>query len=191
MSNDAGRGPNITTSLNEAFFLIDPTPDLINIEDIAHGLSNVCRYVGQCTPFYSVAEHCVRMCGMVEEKAYIQSEEHIRNAKLAALLHDSTEAYLGDVSSGLKSVLPRYKEIENNLLAVILEKYEVTMVPEVEVLDVEIRVIEVMNLFPRGHNGWDFEEPETFPPIVPWSPTLAESAYLKEFKELTDGRYQY
>ena len=39
--------------------IFSPDPDTICFEDIAHSLSNMCRYNGHCNDFYSVAEHLV------------------------------------------------------------------------------------------------------------------------------------
>ena len=65
--------------------------DDINIRDIAHGLACVCRYSGQCSRFYSVAEHSVYVASLVPDAW-----------KLAALLHDAPEAYLGDLARPIK-----------------------------------------------------------------------------------------
>lgn len=183
------KDPSITTYTNKEFFLTRPTPEIICIEDIAHGLSNICRYVGQCQPFYSVAEHSIRMAWLVDSIRNWEDPDEYRNAQLAALLHDSAEAYIGDVSSGLKHLFPRLMEIEDRILATVLDMYGVKMIPEIKDLDVTIRVTEVMNLLPRGHAGWSFEDPESYEPIIPWSPQIAETSFLGMFKELTDGNH--
>lgn len=70
------------------------TPDQIDIKDITHALGNICRFSGQTKWFYSVLQHSVLL-----EKIY---NELIPNAspknRLACLLHDATEAYLGDIT---------------------------------------------------------------------------------------------
>lgn len=92
--------------------LSDIRPEAIDIKDIAHALSQLCRFSGQCRSFYSVAEHSIRVCGLVPD-------EH----KLAALLHDASEAYLGDVIAPIKQMLPAYKKLEDELMAVIANKF--------------------------------------------------------------------
>ena len=112
--------PRITTFTGRHFPITTATVDDICIEDIAHGLSNCCRYAGQCEPFYSVAEHSVRMA------------EHLsynKPAMLLALLHDAAEAYLGDMTTTVKMLLPLYKEMEDYLQAVIFEKFGVRHCP--------------------------------------------------------------
>jgi hypothetical protein len=83
--------PWIQTFTGRAFDLFDPQPDQICLEDIAHSLSQICRFTGHCGRFYSVAEHCWEMSDLIE------SDDPA--VKLAALMHDAHEAYLGDISS--------------------------------------------------------------------------------------------
>lgn len=92
--------------------VFNPTPEMICIDDIAHGLSNVCRFAGQISRFYSVAQHSLMVCNSVE-KEY----------KMQALLHDASEAYLGDMPSPIKRMFPEYKNVEQNLMSVIAEKF--------------------------------------------------------------------
>ncbi len=93
------------------FDVFDPNPDHINIEDIAHSLSLLCRFAGHIRSFHSVAEHSLWVAHKVSPQ----------NA-LSALLHDASEAYLIDLPSPIKKEMPQYLEIENNLMQVISEK---------------------------------------------------------------------
>jgi len=81
--------------------VFQPTPEMICIEDIAHSLSNQCRFGGHLAQFYSVAQHSINCAGLV-------SSAHTK----AALLHDSSEAYLMDIPSPIKAKMPEYKKIE-------------------------------------------------------------------------------
>lgn len=92
--------------------VFNPDPDTILIEDIAHSLSQQCRFAAQLPAFYSVAEHCL-------EVAYMMPTEH----QLAGLLHDASEAYLLDIPSPIKKRLPDYLQIEANLMRVIAQKF--------------------------------------------------------------------
>jgi uncharacterized protein len=71
------------------------------IEDIAHALANICRWTGHTSRFYSVAEHCTRAAAIAPPEC-----------KLHVLMHDAAEAYLGDVATPLKNLLPRYRDME-------------------------------------------------------------------------------
>lgn len=93
--------------------VFDPTPDMICIEDIAHALSKQCRFGGHLPIFYSVAQHSVS-CSMGVE------QEH----KLAALLHDASEAYLLDMPSPIEHRLPIYKSLHKKLMQIIAVKFD-------------------------------------------------------------------
>lgn len=171
--------PWITTFSGRQFFITRATPDDIYIEDIAHGLSNICRYVGQCKEFYSVAEHAVRMAEMAWSPSM----------KFLALMHDSPEAYLNDLSSLIKDCLPVYKEMEGYLHNVIFDKYGIKHCPlmnfdadSVKALDGMIRTPEVLSLF-TAHDGWHLEDC-VYGRIRPWSNKKAERRFLKMFKKL-------
>ena len=88
------------------------TPDQVILEDIAHALSNQCRFSGHTAQFYSVAEHSILCAEMVPDEM-----------KLAALLHDASEAYLVDIPTPLKMMLPQYIELEAQVMRVISEKF--------------------------------------------------------------------
>jgi len=105
--------PWVTTFSGRQLFITRATEDDIYIEDIAHGLSNICRYTGQCKRFYSVAEHSVRMAELCFGTSM----------KLLALLHDSPEAYLNDLNTNVKQSMPEYQKMELYLIMVIFGKY--------------------------------------------------------------------
>lgn len=92
--------------------VFDPKPEMIKIVDIAHALSMQCRFGGHLPYFYSVAQHSAFCCALADP-------EH----KLAALLHDASEAYLLDIPRPIKQRLENYKEIENGLMSVIAQVF--------------------------------------------------------------------
>ncbi len=112
--------------------LVTPWEDQIEIGDIATGLSNIGRYNGQTGNFYSVAEHCYWVSMLVPQTGVLP---------LYGLLHDAAEAYVGDMVTPLKAMLPEYRAIEDNLLDVIFSRYELDMpIPE-EVHEVDRRIL--------------------------------------------------
>lgn len=137
--------PTILTHSGISFNLVEPDGDLIEIKDIAHALSHICRFTGHTNRFYSVAEHCVRASNHV-------APEH----KLEALLHDATEAYLGDVSSPLKALLHEYRLIEFRLDCVIRERYGLPLKqsPEVKQADLAMLAAERNWLMPETNEHW-------------------------------------
>lgn len=84
----------------------------VKIEDIAHALSHVCRFGGHSSRHYSVAEHSLLVAEMVPD-----------DMKLAALLHDASEAYISDIVSPVKRMLPDYRKLENQIELAIDEKF--------------------------------------------------------------------
>ena len=94
--------------------LFKPDPALITLEDIAHGLSNICRWNGHTKSFYSVAEHSFRVAKLVQP-----------SKRLTALLHDAEEAYWGDVISPLKKLYPAMTEAMVSFRQVIFDKFNV------------------------------------------------------------------
>ncbi|HJZ11646.1 MAG TPA: hypothetical protein VJ521_05830 [Acidobacteriota bacterium] len=91
----------------------------VDIEDIAHALSNICRFGGQCNQRYSVAEHSVLVSQYVES-----SQGATLDGVRSALMHDAAEAYIGDVPTPLKRLLPGFKLIERRFEDAILEAFD-------------------------------------------------------------------
>jgi 5'-deoxynucleotidase YfbR-like HD superfamily hydrolase len=104
--------PVIRTFSGVWFNAFEPTEVMINIEDIAHALSHQCRFGGHLPRFFSVAQHSIFTSLIVQP-------EH----KLAALMHDASEAYLLDIPRPIKNKLANYIEIEDGLMGVIALKY--------------------------------------------------------------------
>ena len=96
---------------------LDPKEEDIKIEDIAHALSYICRGNGQVTHFYSVGQHCINAA----KEAEARNESY--RVKLASLLHDASEAYMSDVIRPIKQFLPKYKEIEENFLEKVYNRF--------------------------------------------------------------------
>lgn len=94
--------------------IINPAEDQIDMEDIATVLSRICRFGGHSSCFFSVAQHSILVSHLVNDP----------KIRLEALLHDASEAYLGDVISPLKHLLGGvYKSLECNFENVIAQKF--------------------------------------------------------------------
>ena len=107
----------ITTYTSRHIDPVNPDPDMICIEDIAHALSLICRGNGHVQTFFSVGQHCIN-CAR-EALARGCSDR----MALACLLHDASECYLSDVPRPFKKTLAGYKRQEESLLNLIYEKY--------------------------------------------------------------------
>lgn len=89
-----------------------PDPSQIIIGDIAWGLSHTARFGGHTKGFLSVAQHSCQVADMVPPEY-----------QLCALLHDASEAYIGDIPAPIKKKLPHYKAMENSLMMTIAEVF--------------------------------------------------------------------
>lgn len=90
-----------------------PKQSEIDIRDIAHSLSLICRANGHISHFYSVGQHCLNC----EREAHIRGYSDV--VRLYCLLHDATECYISDLTRPVKRRLPLYIEAENRLAQVI------------------------------------------------------------------------
>lgn len=103
----------ITTIGGRVFSPLAPSEEDIEITDIAHSLSLICRANGHFKCFFSVARHCINCALEAEERGY--SSE----VQLLCLLHDAAEAYIGDMTRPLKRRLDYYCECEEKLIRFI------------------------------------------------------------------------
>jgi hypothetical protein len=118
------KGKSITTYSKLEFWPLDPRESEILPMDIAHALSMLCRANGHYSHFYSVAQHSI-YCSL-EAKARGLSKE----IQLASLLHDASEAYISDITRPVKSLLPKYLEIEDQLQSFIYKCFGLTKLTE-------------------------------------------------------------
>ncbi len=168
----------IQTRTNRAFPFDDPSPDDVEIHDIAVALSRICRFGGHSSEFYSVAQHSVLVSQVVPS-------EHA----LWGLLHDAAEAYIGDMVAPIKRLpeMEPFRALERRVQRAIRLKFELdpVMPPEVKRTDLVLFATEKRDLLGP--------EPKPFLPlpepleqrIVPWSPKVAQAAFLGRFNDLT------
>ncbi len=103
----------ITTYTGKNFDPLDVDEGLLDIKDIAHALSLMCRGNGHVQHFYSVAQHSLACAKEAKERGY--SKEII----LGCLFHDASEAYLSDVTRPIKKELTYYLAVEDVLQNII------------------------------------------------------------------------
>jgi len=85
--------------------LLNFKPEDVDIEEIAHNLSQICRFAGNTPYHYSVAEHSVIVAEMVFDNMRLVKENKNISGSLYGLLHDSAEAYIGDITRPVKQVI--------------------------------------------------------------------------------------
>lgn len=113
----------ITTYSGKTFDYANPQSESIVLGDIAHGLSQCCRFAGQIHKFYSVAQHCCWVADLTFFRLSEENHPRIKELTLIALLHDAAEAYTGDIPTPLKDLIPNFKKIENIIQKKIIGKF--------------------------------------------------------------------
>ena len=161
-----------------SFDFLNPDVNSFTIEDIAHALGQLCRFNGHTKKFYSVAQHLV-LC------SYLVPQEHA----LAALLHDAHEAFVGDVVTPLKALLPEFKKLEDRIEEVVLSKFGLPfpLDPCVKKADLKMLCTEKRDLVSSNASGsWDILigiEPMN-DIILPQNPVEATYTFIERFYEL-------
>lgn len=162
------QGPFVITSSGREVYLLDPRPEDIVVDDIAHALACLNRWTGHAWGCYSVAQHCLHVSRIAQQ---IAPPEFREQARVYGLLHDAPEAYLGDVSRPLRSLLPRLNTLEERFAGVILEAFGLPPMPAelteiIKISDDVALVLEVRELMPEQRlASW-------LPPLPPWLPPL-------------------
>ncbi len=148
----------------------DPRPEQFAIEDIAHALSQVCRYAGNSRIFYSVAEHSLRVAARLPPEL-----------KLAGLLHDAAEAYLGDVPKPAKLLpeLDGFNDLEEKIMWCIEQRFHLNRgslsCPAVSKADREVLSIEALILMDPVRRDWE----------LPYNPSMLELLDMQQYGGLT------
>jgi 5'-deoxynucleotidase YfbR-like HD superfamily hydrolase len=167
-------GLYVSTYTGRQFYPLAPTADQIDIEDIAHGLAYQCRFNGQTRYFYSVAQHSLIVADLVPQRL-----------RLAALLHDAAEAYMGDMVKPLKQLFPMFSAIEAEVMAAIGLRYGIANFDDqaIKRADLVALAMEKRDLMPNSSEPWESlrgvaASPQ---PISPMSPAEAKARFLSAF----------
>lgn len=158
-----------------------PRVEDVDIEDIAHALSNKCRFTGHCTEFYSVAQHSVLVSEFVE-----------RPIAIAGLMHDASEYILPDVSTPVKHQLKGFQEIEEAALDAIFKKFGIlemrfddAIMAQVKEADLRVLAIEARDLMPNHPEDWQLPyEPDPYTSITPWPPKEAKRRFMSRYEQI-------
>jgi hypothetical protein len=130
---DTNRGPYIRTYSGRKVFLANPRPEDFALGDVARHLAGINRYTGGSR--YTVAQHCVAASEMA--KLFYPNEE-LLPARM--LIHDVDEAYYGDVSSPLKSLLPDYRKLEEKAQLAVEKRFDLLFIGDPLVKEVDYRM---------------------------------------------------
>ena len=146
-----------------AFNLLQPTAEMVKIQDIAVSLSRINRFCGHSRFVVSVAYHSVLASQHVRGD---DGEPPSIHRRLYALLHDAAEAYISDIPGPLKPHLPEFAEIEAGIEEVILDRFNCcpTMDDRAAVKAVDLRLLETERVQLMA------------PPPFPWSTSAGVAA---------------
>lgn len=159
--------------------VLAPDPDKIRIEDIAHALAFLCRFNGHVRFHYSVAQHSILVAELVAARCGPE-------LALSALLHDAAEAYLGDLISPLKALLPDFKRIEAIVARTIADKFGLAHPEPLAIKDADLAVLAAEReqvIAPTDKTAW-----RELPPapegllIRPMSAEVVRVSFLERFK---------
>lgn len=161
----------IQTISGKQFNLFAPTPDMIDIRDVAAGLANKGHFSGLTPTFFSIAQHCVMVC---DEFSFWDFSIDPK-LKLLALLHDAAEAYIGDMIKPLKVRIPQFVEIEENIMKAICAKYSLdfSSLHLIKSTDLFIQEVEYNAFYNQGR-------------ITYMNPQQAKLEFLDRFKVYYD-----
>lgn len=180
----------IETYTGHPFDPLNPDPLRVCIMDIAHSLSNQCRFSGHTNVFYSVAQHSVHVSEEVE------SMGACLEFQLLALFHDASEAYLQDMPTPIKRQMPTYREAEKKVQAVIekalfpemteeFKRYSELTIKQADLILLATEARDLMNdpkdwaslkgIIPRGIK------------INPWTPEAAKKEFFYRNNFLLDA----
>lgn len=169
--------PEILLSSGNYFNLLAPDESEFTILDIAHALSNLCRFNGHTREFYSVAQHSV----LVSQILPVDDQ-------LPGLLHDAAEALVGDMVRPFKNILPDYRAIEKSVEAAVLKRFGISSIPaSVTHADLILLATERRDLLPQDDRQWGLLDGITplDARIEPWTPIRAEFEFLNRYSFLT------
>ena len=173
-----------------AIHFAEPRPGEIILEDIAHSLSQLCRYNGHTRRFYSVAEHACLMSD------WVMGQEHLAHPLngLTALHHDDAEYVMGDMARPLKVTMPQFKAAEAVLDEAIALKFgtEYPFPPWLKEIDSRIIRDEKLGVMQPTPLNWGVDGLEPlgvgFWRVLGRFPSMAKRRYLRRHRRLTAER---
>lgn len=102
--------------------------DLLNVQsehirawDIAHALSMTCRYAGHTPILWSVLSHL----GLCWQLMLHDDPQTNHETKVAVLLHDAAEAYIGDIETPIRRLpgMEAFNELDRVITKAIIERF--------------------------------------------------------------------
>lgn len=163
-----------------------PTNDVIDLEDIAHALSLLCRFNGHVPQLYSVGQHSILVSRQIRLKG------HNAMAQLLGLMHDAPEAYLGDMTTpeknlpGMRKIYDKYHDYFQQVIAnTFYLKWTGQRAEQVHLADKMVCAAEMRAMMPS--EDWrDLEHPPVEGEILPWYPEVTKKLFISIFHSLKE-----
>lgn len=169
------------------FYVTDMARTKFALRDIAHALSNMCRFGGHTREFYSVAQHSLMVADIVKARGGTPVQE------LWALMHDATEAYMIDIPTPLKATLAGYKKREDKLMQLIADGLELpphgedNLLPAIVKLADGVALVTEARQLVHGTSKWTkaYRKIRAYQvTISPLSPAEVELEFLKRYRDI-------
>jgi len=169
----------IETYTGKRFWPLNPIAADVDIIDVAHALSNKCRYTGHTRHFYSVAQH-----------SYLISLNVPTHYALEGLLHDACEAYLPDLAYPLRGAFDGFAEAEEAVHQAIAERFNLIYPwpKEIKAVDRKITRDEARHLMHTQGRYWPGSTDPLGVIISHWTPEHSERRFLTRFQQLIKDR---
>lgn len=167
---------SISTYDGDFFDFENPASFDFKIETIAHALSNICRYGGHSNRFYSVAEHSVLVSRVVPLEL-----------AMVGLLHDASEAFVGDMPSPLKAMCPEYRAIEDRVQEAIAARYNLQypFPLEIKFADKSVYKAERLQITNVADEVWHTDIPAADVIVTGLNPKKACALFMARYRELS------
>ncbi len=178
-----------------AFDLLEPTPEMVNLYDIAHALSMLCRYAGHVRVHYSVAQHSC----LIHDWLTSKRPKHPMIA-LGGLMHDGAEAYMCDIPAPVKHALSESTRRDLTAMADRIDEAicgrlgigpHLLHLAEVKEVDLRILLDERDALMGPPPKEWGVEGPALGLSVHAWSAERARAEWLQRLRshEPTEGAW--
>ena len=175
------RGGCIRSVTGRRLWPLDMRPDDFDPFDIAHSLSQICRFTGHSREFISVAQHCCTVSDKIEDQRFARW----------GLVHDAPEYVVSDLNSIVKhsGLLENYRDIEHAIVLPMCEWLGLSAFepPEVKEADRRSFATEVRDFMVslEGQMWTELAGIEPYPEqLVSWSPRRARDEWLTRFRRL-------
>lgn len=182
---DERKGLYMHTSLGGKFWPGDPRPEDVFIEDIANGLAGIRRYAsqGNIEHHYSVAEHSVLLTNRADLHGWSALD------LMCVLMHDGSEAYIGDLVKAVKPLIKGYREIEAAVDLAIYQRFGIAyrfpnLHAQIKEMDNRIVPVEKKAIFSSYYPQQEEFQPLDNITIQLWSPVIARDRFLIEFNRI-------